>query len=149
MEWNQKNNIIISKAYLTRWLTLRLELFEAFQLLSQTFIIQRVLTFSRVFSDQKRLNLKKTSSAHGWVNRITYVNRHGLIVEKYGAALQEMRLAINPGLNCTIVSSHCLFITWIFISVVSWYLCSRNLILGSCIIYLFKLRVHLVRLITS
>ena len=55
----------------------------------------------------------------------------------------------NPGLNSTIVSSHCLFITWIFISVVSWYVCARNLILGACIIYLFKLRLHLVRLITS
>ena len=27
----------------------------------------------------------------------------------------------NPGLNCTIASLHCLFITWIFISVVYWY----------------------------
>ena len=55
----------------------------------------------------------------------------------------------NPGLNCNIVSLHCLFITWIFISVVSWYVCTRNLILGACIIHLFKLRVHLVCLITS
>ena len=55
----------------------------------------------------------------------------------------------NPGLNCSIVSLHCLFITWIFISVVSWYVCTRNLILGACIIHLFKLRVHLVCLITS
>ena len=55
----------------------------------------------------------------------------------------------NPGLNCTIVSLHCLFITWIFISVVSWYVCARSLILGACTIYLFKLRVHLVHLITS
>ena len=52
-----------------------------------------------------------------------FVNRHGLIVEKYGVR--------------------------IFISVVYWYVCARNLILGACIIYLFKLRVHLVRLITS
>ena len=38
---------------------------------------------------------------------------------------------------CTIVSLHCLFIICIFISVVSWYLCARNLILGTCIIILF------------
>ena len=43
----------------------------------------------------------------------------------------------NPGLNCTIVSVHCLFITWIFISVIYWYVCTRNVILGACIIYLF------------
>ena len=56
----------------------------------------------------------------------------------------------NPGINFTmIVSLHCFFITWIFISVVSWNVCARNLILGACITYLFKLHVHLVRLITS
>ena len=40
-----------------------------------------------------------------------FVNRHGLIVEKYGVR--------------------------IFISIVYWYVCARNLILGACIIYLF------------
>ena len=33
----------------------------------------------------------------------------------------------NPGLNCTIVSLHCSFITWIFISVVYWYVCERSI----------------------
>ena len=55
-----------------------------------------------------------------------FFSRNGLIVEKYGAALREMRLTY-PGLNCTIVSLHCLFITWIFISVVNWYVCARRL----------------------
>ena len=53
----------------------------------------------------------------------------------------------NPGLNCTIVSLHCSFNTWIFISVVSWYVCAQFNF--GCVHYLFKLHVHLLRLIMS
>ena len=64
-----------------------------------------------------------------------FVNRHGLIVEKYGAALWEMRLAIQALIAPSYPYIAYCMITWIFISVVSWYVCGRNLILGACIIY--------------
>ena len=65
-----------------------------------------------------------------------FFSRHGLIVEKYGAALVGDEIS-NPGLNCTIVSLHYLFIAECCISVVSWYVCAYNFILSARIICLF------------
>ena len=76
-------------------------------------------------------------------------SRHGLIVEKYGAALREMRLAIQAW-----IAPSYPYITYLLHSVVfQLYLgtCARTILFWAhaLFVYLFNWRVHLVRLLTS
>ena len=57
-----------------------------------------------------------------------FFNCHALIVEKYGAAQQEMRLAIQA---CTIVSLHHLFVFQLYLDT-----CAR------AFFFFFFMRVH-------
>ena len=78
-----------------------------------------------------------------------FFSRHGLIVEKYGAALREMRLAIQAW-----IAPSYPYITYLLPSVVfQMYLgtCARTILFWAraLFVYLFNWRVHLVRLLTS
>ena len=78
-----------------------------------------------------------------------FFSRHGLIVEKYGAALREMRLAIQAW-----IAPSYPYITYLLHSVVfQMYLgtSARTILfwVRALFVYLFNWRVHLVRLLTS
>ena len=69
--------------------------------------------------------------------------------EKYGAALGEMRLAIQGWIN---IPTSLIYYLDLSVSVVSWYVYAHSFILCAWIIYSIHLenwRVHLVRYITS
>ena len=74
-----------------------------------------------------------------------FFSRHGLIIEKYGAALREMRLAIQAW-----TAPSYPYITYLLHSVVfQMYLgtCARTILFWAraLFVYLFNWRVHLVR----
>ena len=78
-----------------------------------------------------------------------FFSRHGLILEKYGAALREMRFAIQSW-----IAPSYPYITYLLhIVVFQLYLgtCPRTILFLACalLVYLFNWRVHLVRLLTS
>ena len=78
-----------------------------------------------------------------------FFSRHGLIVEKYGAALREMRLAIQAW-----IAPSYPYITYLLHSVVFQLhlgTCARTILFWgrALFVYLFNWRVHLVRLLTS
>ena len=77
-----------------------------------------------------------------------FSSRHGLIVEKFGAALQEMRLAIQAW-----IAPSYPYITYLLHSVVfQLYLgtCAHTILfwVRALFVYLFNWRAHLVRLLT-
>ena len=55
-----------------------------------------------------------------------FVNRHALSYRREVWCSPAGDWISNPGLNCTIVSLHCLSITWIFVSVVYWYVRAQS-----------------------
>ena len=74
-----------------------------------------------------------------------FFSRHGLIVEKYGAALREMRLAIQAW-----IAPSYPYITYLLLRVVfQLYLgmCAGTILFwaSALFVYLFNWRVHLVR----
>ena len=78
-----------------------------------------------------------------------FFSRNGLIVEKYGAALREMRLAIQAWTTPSYP-----YITYLLHSVVFQLhlgTCARTILFWgrALFVYLFNWRVHLVRLLTS
>ena len=78
-----------------------------------------------------------------------FFSRHSLIVEKYGAALREMRIAIQAWIAPSYPYTTYLLHRVVFQSYLGT--CARTILFWAraLFVYLFNWRVHLVRLLTS
>ena len=128
---------------------------EFFDLISSLHRIFQSENFSFSLSSENSLTwevkYEKLYFRRSWnlLDKLRKSYRNGTVVKKLFTFLKLQKILgnsspagdeiSNPGLNCTIVSLHYLFITWCCISDVSRYMCAYNFILSARIICFFYL----------